>query len=179
METAWTDEAIDKQLSNLYYAAGDPASFGGAERLFNRAKDLGIPVKKERVRQFLADQVTYQLHKPVRHKFVRNQTVVSSMDEQWQADLADMSRIAKDNGGHHFILTCIDVLSRYAYAVPVKSKSAPDMLAAMHKLFEIAAPRKPRRLQTDKGKEFYNAPVRNFLKEQGVELFSTNSDNKV
>jgi transposase InsO family protein len=52
------------------------------------------------------------------------------------------------------------------------------MLTAVQQLFKQAAPRKPIRLQTDKGKEFYNTPVRKFLRGQGVELFSTNSDHK-
>ena len=52
------------------------------------------------------------------------------------------------------------------------------MLIAMRKLFAKAAPRKPERLQTDKGKEFYNSSVRDFFQEQNVQLFSTNSDNK-
>jgi hypothetical protein len=52
------------------------------------------------------------------------------------------------------------------------------MLAAMRQLFKMAAPRKPKRIQTDKGMEFYNTQVRKFLRDQGVELFSTNSDHK-
>jgi hypothetical protein len=52
------------------------------------------------------------------------------------------------------------------------------MLAAMRQLFKQAARRKPIRLQRDKGKEFYNAQIRKFLRDQGVELFSTNSDHK-
>lgn len=174
----WTDEAIDRQLSNLYYAAGDPASYGGISRLYERAKELHIPVDRRRIRRFLMDQTTYQLHKPARHKFIRNQTLVARIDEQWQADLVEMRDVSNDNSGHNYILTCIDVLSRYAWAVPVRMKSAVYMLAAMQQLFKMAAPRKPTRIQTDKGKEFYNTQVRKFLKDQGVELFSTDSDNK-
>ena len=131
---AWTTDAIHKQLGNLYYAAGDPAAYSGMERLYDRARDVGIPVSREQVKDFLANQLTYQLHKPVRHKFTRNQTKVARRDEQWQADLADMTQVTEDNDGNQYILTCIDVLSRYAWAIPVKSKSAPDMLAAMKKL---------------------------------------------
>ena len=59
------------------------------------------------------------------------------------------------------MLTCVDVLSRYAWVVPVRSKSAAHMLTAVRQLFKQASPRKPTRLQTDKGKEFYNGLVRN------------------
>ena len=177
-DPAWTEEAIDKQLANLYYAAGDPASYGGIERLYERAQGLGIPADRQRVRRFLTEQVTYALHKPALHKYKRNQTLVAQKDDQWQADLADMRQVSKDNGGNNYILTCIDILSRYAWAVPVRTKGAGHMVAAMRELFKMAAPRKPKRIQTDKGVEFYNTRVRKFLRDQGVELFSTNSDHK-
>ena len=174
-----TDGSVDKQLASLYYSAGDPASYGGVERLYDRAVQLGIPnISRARVRKFLTKQVTYALHKPAKRKFQHNQTKVSRRDEQWQADLAIMSNVSSDNGGYNYILTCIDVLSRYAWAVPVRTKGAAHMLEAIQQLFQQAAPRKPKRLQTDKGKEFYNAIVRKYLSEQGVELFSTNSDYK-
>jgi transposase InsO family protein len=176
---AWTDEAIDRQLGNLYYGLGDPASYSGTEQLYARAMELQIPgITRERVRKFLTEQATYQLHKPAHRKFTHNQTVVGHRDEQWQADLAVMNNLAHDNKGYRYILTCIDVLSRYAWAVPVRTKGTKDMLAAMELLFDEAWPRKPQRLQTDRGVEFYNAAVRRFLREQNVELFSTNSPFK-
>jgi transposase InsO family protein len=176
--TRWSNEAIDKQLANLYYAPGDPASYGGVERLLDRARELNIPVDRSHVIKFLNEQATYQLHKPARHTFLRNQTLVAHIDEQWQADLADMSNISKENDAYTFLLTCVDILSRYAWVIPVRSKSAAHMLIAIRQLFKRASPRKPTRLQTDKGKEFHNASVRTFLRQQGVELFSTNSDHK-
>ena len=36
--STWTDGAINRQLANLYYAAGDPGSYGGVERLYVRAR---------------------------------------------------------------------------------------------------------------------------------------------
>jgi hypothetical protein len=63
----WTDEDVNKHLANLYYAAGDPASYGGVERLYQRARDIGIPATRKRVREFLAGQATYQLHRQALH----------------------------------------------------------------------------------------------------------------
>ena len=170
---------VNQQLADIYYGVGDAGSYGGVDQLYGRARELHIPgVTKDIVRKFLTDQVTYQLHKPARRKFIHNQTIVGHRDEQWQADLADMSNLAHENKGYRYILTCIDVLSRYAWAIPVKTKGSKHMLTAMRLLFDEARPRKPQRLQTDRGLEFYNANVREFLREQNVELFSTNSPFK-
>jgi hypothetical protein len=156
---------VNQQLSDIYYGLGDAGSYGGVGQLYERAKALHIPnVTKELVRKFLAEPVTYQLHKPSRKKFIHDQTIVGHRDEQWQADLAGMSNLAHENEGYRYILTCIDVLSRYAWAVPVKTKGAKHMLTAVRLLFDEAWPRKPQRLQTDRNVEFYNGDVREFLK---------------
>ena len=177
-EGEWTQKKIAKQLTNLYYAAGDPGSYGGVDRLYSRAHDIGIPVSRADVQNYLAKQLPYSIHKPVRHSFPRNHTYAGHIDQQWQADLADMQALKSENGGNNYILTCIDVLSRFAWAVPVRSKSSKHMLAAMNKLFQIAQPRVPQRLQTDKGKEFFNKEVSGLLREKGIHHFATNSDKK-
>jgi hypothetical protein len=52
------------------------------------------------------------------------------------------------------------------------------MLVAMKLLFRQAHPRVPQRLQTDKGKEFFNSTVSVLLKEKQVHHFASNSDLK-
>jgi hypothetical protein len=114
MNLVRSHDIVDKQLATPYYTPGDPASYGGLDRLYERAQELGIPADRDRVARFLSEQVASELNKPARHKFVRNQTLAAYIDEQWQADLADMSNISKENDGYTFLLTCVDVLSRYA-----------------------------------------------------------------
>ena len=175
----WTQpSAIDRQLHNLYYAAGDPGSYGGINRLYDRAKELGIPATRKKVKEFLTNQLAYSIHKPARHKFTRNHTYTSDIDKQWQADLADMQTLADQNDGNRYILTCIDVLSRYAWAIPIKSKSGKDVLSGIKRMFKQARPRKPKLFQTDKGTEFFNAEVTGFLHENNIVQFASNSDKK-
>ena len=170
--------AIDRQLRNLYYAAGDPGSYGGINRLYNRAKELGIPANRKKVEEFLTNQLSYSIHRPARHKFTRNHTYTSDIDKQWQADLADMQTLADQNDGNRYILTCIDLLSRFAWAIPIKSKSGKDVLSGMTRLFKQAHPRKPKLFQTDKGTEFFNVEVTGFLNKNNIKQFSSNSDKK-
>ena len=176
--SGWTTGTIAKQLSNIYYAAGDPGSLGGVDRLYRRAKDLGIPVSRASVANYLAKQLPYSIHKPARHTFTRNRTYVGHIDQQWQADLAGMQTLVNENDGYRYILTCIDILSRYAWAIPVRSKGSKDMVIAFKKLFRAAHPRLPQRLQTDKGKEFFNREVSALLQKHGIHHFASNSDQK-
>jgi transposase InsO family protein len=171
-DNGWTRTAVAKQLSNLYYSAGDPGSYGGVNRLYKRAKEVGIPVTQKDVSAYLSKQLPYAIHKPVRHTFQRNHTYAGHIDQQWQADLADMQTLAGENGGYRYILTCIDILSRFGWAVPVRSKSAKDMLIAFNKLFRATRPRMPQRLQTDKGKEFFNREVSALLRSKNIRHFA-------
>ena len=110
----------------------------------------------------LGRQASYSLHKPSRKNFKRNQTVVGGIDQQWQADLADMQALSTRNKGTKFILTFIDVFSKYAWAIPVKNKGGPEMKNAFELLFQMSKRPKPDKLQTDSGKEFLNKEVQKF-----------------
>jgi hypothetical protein len=99
-----------------------------------------------------------------------------SIDDQWQADLCDMTLKAKYNDGYTFLLTCIDCFSKYAWAVPIKNKSGDELVRALMQIF--SGNRIPKRLQTDKGTEFVNRKVQNLLRQRDVDFFTTQSEKK-
>ncbi len=76
-------------------------------------------------------QLSPTLHKPVRYRFSRNKTIVMSIGDQYQADLCDMTNIAKDNDGYKFLLTVKDCFSRRAWAIPLKSKHGKIVAEAL------------------------------------------------
>ena len=145
-------------LSQIYYNSKDPGSLCGVEWLLRRARQLHVPgLTRKTVQEYLRSEQAYTLHKPARRRFTRNHTYVAEIDAQRQADLADMQGIARQNGGMRYILTVIDVFSKFAWAIPVQSKDAKAITAAFKQVLTAANPRHPRRLQTDKGKEFFNS----------------------
>ena len=169
----------DTRLREIYYNPDDPGSYGGVDRLLKRAREQGLhSIKRKEVEDFLRDQRSYSIHKQCRRNFKRNKTLVSGIDVQWQADLADMQGLSRFNSGHNYLLTCIDVFSKFAWVIPVKNKSAQVMVKAFKELFDTAHPRKPDRIQTDRGKEFLNKEVKQLLRAKEVELFQTHSDKK-
>ena len=163
--------AVFKDLDKIYYSVGEPGSYGGVKRLVEAAKAKGIKVSENLIKKYLSDQASYSLHKPARRHFSRNPTVVGGIDQQWQADLADMQAIAKENNGVHYILTVIDVFSKFAWAIPVKNKGSKEMFEGFKTLLNKSKPRKPQKLQTDEGKEFLNSEVQKLLKSEGIHHF--------
>ena len=130
------------------------------------------------IRAYLRDQQAYTLHKPARKSFTRLKTITGAIDKQWQADLAEMQSLSRSNAGYRYILTVIDIFSKYAWTIPIKSKSSADMVEAFKLLFKRAAPRIPQRLQTDAGKEFINKEVQALFKQHKIHHFYSASDKK-
>jgi len=87
-----------------------------------------------------------ELLKPIRHKFKRRWVFVYNMDDIWSADLKDMQSVSKQNKGFKYLLTLIDLFSKYAYTIPLKSKSSDVVINAFKTLFKTC---KPNKLWTD------------------------------
>jgi transposase InsO family protein len=156
-------------MEKLYYSP--KTGYTGAHALLNRAKE-----PKSKIIDWLETQPAYTLHKPARRKYPRNKVLVSSIDEQWQLDLCDLSSLQKYNDGFKFLLTCIDVFSKFAWAIPIKNKLAVSVLAGFKKILE--SKRMPNKVQTDAGTEFLNKRFQEFLKDSDITFFSTKSDLK-
>ena len=86
-----------------------------------------------------------------------------------------MRSLSKHNDNVNYILTVIDVFSRYAYAYPIKNKTGDYITEAFQKLFEIQT---PKLLQTDKGTEFINKKTQSLFKKHNVKLFTTENLTK-
>ena len=164
-------DRLKETLHEIYYDPAQPGSYGGVNQLLRAAKKVLPATEREQVEDWLAEQDTYTLHKPVRHNFLRRRVVVGGIDHQWQADLVDVSQLKKDNQGYCFQLTVIDVFSKYAWVAPLRRKMQRLVADAFISIFEEG--RKPPVLQTDQGTEFKNVTVQKLLKEEGVHFFTT------
>ena len=111
------------------------------------------------------------MHKPVRRKFPRNRVYVAYKDQPFETDLVDMSHLSKYNDGSRYLLTCTDVLSKYAWVVPLKNKSGEYVAKAFQSILTYTG-RYCQKLHTDEGKEFYNSKFRAMLKLYDIEHFS-------
>ncbi len=93
-----------------------------------------------------------------------------------QIDLVDLQKFAKLNKGYKYLLTCIDVLSKYAWVMPFKSKEGNAFLQAFKEILKTG--RKPVKIQSDEGKEFFNSALKNFLGKEDISLYIVNSELK-
>lgn len=161
---------MDKILRSNYFNPSSPSSFGGIQSL---SKQTRIPISQ--TKKWLERQDTYTLHKEAKVNFPRRKTIAFHAYEIFQCDLIDMIKYAKFNKDYKYILTVIDVFSRFAFAFPLKSKHSANIINAFKKLFSF---KKPIFVHTDRGSEFLNKSVQTFFKKEKVKFFTTFSDKK-
>lgn len=122
------------------------------------------------------EEIIKEIFKPARINYPRMKIVVKGLWETLSADLLDMQKYAKYNKNYRYILTVIDHFSKWAWAIPVKNKSAPVVTAAMKKILDEGHPVK--NIFTDDGKEFYNSDFEALMKKFKVNRYHTYSGIK-
>jgi transposase InsO family protein len=116
------------------------------------------------INDWLINQKVHQLH---RRQF-KSQTItpirnVRVPNQMWQADLVDMG--SKPDNGYKWILTVVDIFSKYAYARAMRNKEKQTVATAMA---DILRTQKPRLLQTDNGSEFIASNFQALLRRYNV-----------
>ena len=86
-----------------------------------------------------------------------------------------MQAFSSFNKGFKYILTVIDVFSKYAGTVSIKDKSAASVTKAFKKMI---SDRIPKKLWVDVGKEFYNATFKKLLDKSKIDMYSTFNEGK-
>ena len=87
-------------------------SFGGLNKLRRYA---GATTRS--AREFLAKRDSYTLHEPRKLRFPRRKTYSKGIADLYQINLVDVSGLSSHNDGSRYLLTCIDVFSKRAWAV--------------------------------------------------------------
>ena len=162
-------------LLRLYETAKSPHSFGGERGLLETAQRIKPSITKKDVKSFLEKQESYTLHKITRKKFTRRKVLAPKPGVIASCDLADVTRLSKFNSGYKYILIFVDVFSRFAQGIPLKSKDGKTVMVALRSILESGYFDNLRRLNSDEGKEFYNKHVDQLLKSKGIVLYSVSS----
>src|SRR6266516_3405264 len=133
-----------------------------------------IKAGKNDAREWLMGEKSYTLHKQSKLKFRRRCTIAKGIDELWQADLVDLGLLSNENDSHRYLLTCIDVFSKFARVEPLKNKSGNSLTVTFTKMIES---RQCKLLQTDKGTEFLNTSFQKLLRDRNIRHYTSENDD--
>ena len=156
-------------LDNVYVDPRAPGSFAGVRAL----KRYGGRSERQ-TKKYLTGRDAYTLHKPRRIRFPRRKTYSKGIADLYQIDLVDMSSLSPFNDGIRYLLTCIDVFSKRAWTVPMRTKSGRDVTQAFGRILDE---RQCNMVQSDKGTEFLNSTFQSMLQRRGIKFYTSENED--
>jgi len=155
-DTKTRNEVCDKnmltELNGIYNPTlREKMERGVVSTISGTKKRFGWGFKKnERSESVIwSSQLADELCKPIIKTFPKRKVYVNGIDKIWAADLVEMQAFSKFNRGFRYLLTVIDVFSKYGWMLPLKDKTGKSVAKALKESFKQ---RKPEKLWTDKGK---------------------------
>ena len=113
---------------------------------------------------------------PPRKNYPTNKIVYNHIDEIWSIDLADMVNYkTSNNKGFRYIFIIIDNYSKYLWAIPLKNKYSQTITNEFSIILSTSK-RRPLKIESDRGTEFYNSIFQNFLKSKNIHHYSRFTD---
>ena len=161
---------MSKSLASVVYKVFDKKFSSLADKSLAAGSGFKSAIKQN-------GKLAEELHKPAIRKFRNCQLYSSFKDNIWGADLADMQSINKVNKKIHFLLSVIDIFSKYAWVVPLKETKVLQLLMLFKKLLDEPK-RKRNKIWVDKGSEFHNRSMKYWLQDNNIEMYSIHIEGK-
>ena len=122
-------------------------------------------------------QLANGLHKPIIMKFKKRKVYSFFKDNIWGVDLADMQLISKYNKGIRYLLCAIDLFSKHAFVVPLKDIKGVSIVNSFQSILD-SSKINPNKIWAGQGSEYYNTHFKKWLRENNIEMDSTNNEGK-
>ena len=114
--------------------------------------------------------------KPPKKNSPTNKITYNHIDEIWSIDLADMIDYKiSNNKGYRYIFNTIDIYTKYLWSIPLKNKYSQTITNDISNILTTSK-RKPIKIESDRGSEFYNSIFQKFLKSKNIHHYSRFTD---
>jgi hypothetical protein len=166
-----------KKLEELYY---DPKrGFNNVNDLVRKAKEENLGLTREEIKKWYKSQPINQIYY---HRIDKDYHSIRAPNRKvgtLQADLMFTEKYKRENkdpknkSSYKYILTVIDVYSRYAWAFPLMTKTSEEVKEKIKKVIEEIEERHPGQqitLTTDDGGEF-KGDVKRYLESKGIQQY--------
>lgn len=160
-----------EEIKINYLSGSHPISFSASQNIYDYY-DKKIPIKV--IKKVLSAIDSFTLHKEARNKFKRNPTYVYYKRYQFQVDLVELGSLKEFNKPFNFLFNCIDIFTRFAWTVPLKTKQALEVLDAFKTVLHKAES-KCQSLLSDRGSEIKNKHMQDFCRTQKIRLLHSDT----
>ena len=129
-----------------------------------------IPSMSKKIKSWLAKQALWQVHIPPPKEMHHPHYDVTKPNEQHQFDLLYMPHKLFEGNMYKYILTGIDVASRYKVTRPLRTKKSSEVAFVLEAIYKKGAVFKyPKTFQCDNESEFKNE-VTKLLEKHNAEI---------
>ena len=158
---------IDEE--KLYQAYYEPDRLWTGGKAIKELHKITSMSKKD-IKSWLAKQALWQVHIPPPKEIHHPHYDVTKPNEQHQFDLLYMPHNLFEGNTYKYILTGIDVASRYKVARPLMTKKSNEVAFVLEGIYKKGSVFKyPKTFQCDNGSEFKNE-VTKLLEKHNVEI---------
>ena len=161
------------KMSKIYY---QPSHLWKGQKAIRKLKELSKE-KPEVIKQWLSKQAFWQVHLPPPKHVDRPHYEVTVPSEMHQFDLLYMPSDTLYGIMYKYILSGIDVASRYKVARPLRAKQAKDVAEMIANIYKVSLLTYPKIFQCDNGSEF-KAEVTKMLEKHEVKIRCTTTKYK-
>ena len=157
---------MDKQkiINDIYF---DRSGFGSRATTLKEAREKDKRITKEDVEEFFRKNVEEK-----RKPRGENSFVAPHAHFEYQVDLFFISKNDLENQKFRIGLVLIDIFSKYATVIPIKSKEPPDMLAGIMEGLQKMGD-KPKMFYSDEEGSLYSKTVIEYLEKEKIEIHRT------
>jgi hypothetical protein len=141
-------------------------NFPSVEKLYKLMKSDEIDIKKDDIKNFINKQSEAQIHRKKNPKKLTPIAVLNP-NSMFQIDIFDLSKYYKTNSGYKYIFACIDIFSRSAYCVGMKTKNINDTYEAFNTILKRYKLH-PKSITSDSDNSFLGSKFQNLLKENNI-----------
>jgi hypothetical protein len=172
-----------EQIKREYTTPGHPIAFVGRVKL----KEYYNHLTEEDIDEILKSNFSYGLHRETKRVPTRNPYYIIRPRQMIQIDLIQMGKwggvhLPSVNDNINYLFIAIDCFSRKIWLMKLVSKNEKSSLFAMREVIEAIEQTPPfKKIETilfDKGTEFTNKKVQNFLKKKNITIIHPKTEIK-
>ena len=152
-------------MDKIYY---QPNLLWKGQKAIKELKELSKE-KPKVIKQWLSKQAFWQVHLPPPKRVDRPHYEVTIPNEMHRFDLLYMPSDTLYGNKYKYILSGIDVASRYKVSRPLRTKQAKDMTDMIADIYKVGPLTYPKIFQCDNGSKF-KAEVTKMLEKHEVKI---------
>ena len=154
-----------KIISDIYF---DRSGYGSKATTLKDAREKEPTIKMSDVEQFFKKNVEIKAKPRGHNSFIAPHNFHTFQIDLFFVGYYDFDEEQKYRGG----LVCIDVLSKFAVVVPIKTKNGEDVLEATKEALKKMG-KKSKIIYTDDERAIAGEDFKNYVEGEGIELYRT------